>query len=73
MTSKESRAAAERFRMALHLFELSERMLRQKLRRRHPQASEDEIEAMIAAWLEHRPGAEHGDGVGKPVPWPRRR
>jgi hypothetical protein len=63
--------ARERFGLALDLFDLAERMLRQKLRRKHPEATSVEIDAMVTRWLEHRPGAEHGDGEGVPVPWPR--
>lgn len=62
---------AERFRTALELFELGEAMLRQKLRRKHPLAEGDEIEAFVQEWRERRRGAEHGDGVGRPVAWPR--
>lgn len=63
---------AERFRTTLALFELGEAMLRQKLRRKSPQASEAEIDIQVRAWLDRRPGAEHGDGVGRPAKWPRR-
>jgi hypothetical protein len=63
---------AERFRTTLALFELGEAMLRQKLKRKYPQASEAEIDTQVREWLERRPGAEHGDGVGRPVAWPRR-
>jgi hypothetical protein len=63
---------AERFRTTLALFEFGEQMLRQKLRRKFPQATEAEIEAHVQEWLERRPGAEYGDGVGHPVAWPRR-
>jgi hypothetical protein len=48
--------AAAPFRLALDLFE----------------AGEAEIEAHIVAWLHERPGAEHGDAVGRPGTWPRR-
>lgn len=58
--------------MALALYELGERMLRQKLRRQRPEASDAEIDALIVDWLHRRPGAELGDGEGRPVPWPRR-
>jgi hypothetical protein len=40
--------------------------MRQNLRRRNPEASEEEIEEGIREWLGRRPGAEHGDGVGRP-------
>jgi hypothetical protein len=65
--------AAERLRTALELSELAERMLRQRLRREHPGASAARIEELVARWYETRPGAEHGDAEGRPVPWPRQR
>jgi len=40
--------------------------MRQNLRRRNPEASEEEIEKGIRQWLRRRPGAEDGDGVGRP-------
>jgi hypothetical protein len=45
-------------RTALELFELGEKMLRQTLRRKRPEASEAEIEAAVVAWRLRRPGAE---------------
>jgi len=72
MAATNKELIAERFRTTLELFELGEAMLRQKLRRKHPLESEAEIEARVQEWLERRPGAEHGDGVGRPVAWPRR-
>jgi hypothetical protein len=41
-------------------------------RRAHPEASDLTIEELLRAWLRLRPGAEHGDGVGRPVAWPRK-
>jgi hypothetical protein len=61
----------ERFQLTLDLFELSERMLRQKLRRTHPELSEAEIDSKVLAWLRHRPGAEHGDADGRLLELPR--
>lgn len=55
---------AVRFRTALDLYEVGESMLRQRLRREHPDASAHDIDAAIAAWLQRRPGAEHGDYPG---------
>ena len=72
MATTNKELIAERFRTTLELFELGEAMLRQKLRRKHPLESEAEIGLRIQEWLERRPGAEHGDGVGRPVAWPRR-
>lgn len=55
----------------LQLFELGVAMQRQNLRRRHPDATEAELDALLQRWLEHPAGAEHGDAVGRPVSWPR--
>jgi hypothetical protein len=56
----------ERMRIALDLYQVAEDIQRQNLRRRNPDATEEEIEQGIREWLAHRPGAEHGDGVGQP-------
>jgi hypothetical protein len=57
-------AVLARMRTAFDLYELAEAMMRQNLRRRHPDASEAEIERLFFEWLQHRPGAEHGDASG---------
>lgn len=59
--------AAERFRTTLALFEAGVAMMRQNLRREFPEADESEIRERLTAWLRHRPGAEYGDCVGRPV------
>jgi hypothetical protein len=59
-------AAAERLRLALDMHEMGVWMQRARLRRTRPEASEDEIEAEVLAWLRRRPGAEHGDFPGPP-------
>ncbi|HEX9943425.1 MAG TPA: hypothetical protein VGG03_15525 [Thermoanaerobaculia bacterium] len=48
-----ARAAA-----AFDLCQTAENMMRQKLRRQHPEASEEEILARFVAWLEKRPYTE---------------
>jgi hypothetical protein len=62
----------ENLRVAFELHEAGVEMKRQNLRRRFPDADETEIEAGVRAWLQERPGAEHGDGPGKVIAWPRR-
>lgn len=57
-------------RAALDLFELAEDMLRQRLRRDRPDATEGEIEDAVAKWRTTRPGAEHGDAPGRRREWP---
>ena len=71
-TARDARDAAARLRVALELFETGVEMMRQKLRRDHPDFSGHEIETRVAAWLRERPGAEFGDAVGRRVTWPRR-
>lgn len=61
----------EKLRLSLEMFTYGCEMMRLNLRRSHPQASDTEIEELFRAWLRTRPGAEHGDGVGRPVKWPR--
>lgn len=58
----------ERLRTALTLFDDGVQLMRANLRRRHPDATEAEIERLVDDWLAERPGAEHGDGVGRPRP-----
>jgi hypothetical protein len=62
MTSPE----VERLRTSLALFEDGVRRMRATLRRQHPDASDEQIDAMGGSWHAPRPGAEHGDGVGRP-------
>jgi hypothetical protein len=57
--------AAANLRAALEMFGVGESIMRQKLRRDHPHASEAEIEDRLSAWLSERPGAEHGDAPGR--------
>lgn len=57
---------AERMRLALDMYEVGERMQRARLRREHPDATDEQIEALVQEWLRHRPGAEFGDAVGRP-------
>ncbi len=56
--------AAARIRAALDLYEVGEAMLRQRIRRENPGATEIDVEREIAAWLAHRPGAEFADYPG---------
>jgi len=65
--------AAARLRTALELQETGIALQRQSLARRFPQDSEAEVTARLAHWLRDRPGAQQGDGEGRPVAWPRSR
>ena len=58
--------------LAFELYQAGEDMMRARLRREHPDESEVAIEERLRAWLSERPGAEHGDAVGRPGTWPRR-
>lgn len=58
---------ADAFRATLDLFETGLDLMRQNLRRSHPEAGVEEIERMLRGWLLDRPGAESGDCPGRPV------
>jgi hypothetical protein len=45
----------------LDLFETGVALVRQNLRRRHPEAGTEDIERLLGEWLQQRPGAESGD------------
>jgi hypothetical protein len=62
-----SNAEAARLRAALSLFDDGVALMRQNLRRRHPEDPEAMIERRVQRWLRERPGAEHGDSAGTPV------
>ena len=66
-------SAAEKFRQTLELFELGVAVMRQNLRRNHPEATDQEIEALLRRWLHERPGAEMGDCPGRTVDLSRER
>lgn len=61
---------AARLRIALDLFDLGEQMMRSRLVREHPEWSEQQVQRAIEDWLRERPGAEFGDGPGRPVAMP---
>jgi hypothetical protein len=70
MSMRHSGDVIRRMRVTLDLFELGETMLRQRLRREKPAASDDEVEAAVREWRTRRPGAELGDAPGRLRPWP---
>lgn len=70
MTQEERRRAAGRLRLALDMAATAEAMVRARLERELPGADAAEIERRIVEWYGQRPGAEHGDAVGRPVAWP---
>jgi len=70
-TSQDAAAVAERMRLTFDLFATGEALMRQRLYRKHPDLLATDIEARLCAWLQDRPGAEHGDAAGRPGTWPR--
>jgi len=58
--------AARNLRAAFDLYEAGVELTRARLRREHPGEDDAAIERRLAAWLCSRPGAEHGDGPGRP-------
>jgi hypothetical protein len=66
MSSRPSSVVAA-FRTTLDLFETGLELMRQNLRRRHPEATDADIERLLSEWLVDRPGAKFGDCAGRPV------
>jgi len=65
--------AAGKLRLALSLHNDGVALMRQNFRRRHPDETDEQIDERLRAWLQHRPGAVHGDAVGRSTSWPRHR
>ena len=63
---------ADALQTTLDLFETGVDLMRQNLRRRHPEASDDDIDRLLQQWLLDRPGAEFGDCPGRVVDLNRR-
>lgn len=61
---------ARRFRLALDLYDAGEAMTIARWRREDPTRTEDDLRRLLGAWLADRPGADFGDTVGRPLPWP---
>lgn len=68
----EQERVVQRLRLTLDLVEAGRRLMRQNLRRRFPQASEEELDEKFMEWLHDRPGAQYGDCVGRPCQLDRR-
>ena len=62
MGAMDQSTLAERLREALRMHDEGVALMRQNLRRKHAEASDERIEELLLEWLHHRPGAEHGDG-----------
>lgn len=73
MRASDAALRAERLQVAFDLHEAGKEMMRLKLRRENPAATDTLIDELLGRWLAERPGAEHGDAEGRPCGWPRRR
>jgi hypothetical protein len=60
----------QKLQLAFEMHELGCAMMRQNLLRRYPGETEAERERRFVAWLQTRPGAEHGDALGRSRPLP---
>lgn len=56
---------AEKLQMSLAMFDYGCDLMRENLRRRHPELDEAAVEERLRAWLRERPGAPNGDGEGR--------
>jgi hypothetical protein len=57
----------DRLLQTFELFEFGVEMMAANLRRRHPNASAEQIEVLLEEWLATRPGANAGDSAGASV------
>lgn len=48
-----------RMKVTMELYQAAEEMMRQNLRRRHPQAGEEEIERRLLSWLRKEDESEN--------------
>ena len=62
-----SPSIAEAFRITLDLFGTGLDLMRQNLRRSHPDVDDEDIERRLQQWLLDRPGAVAGDCPGRIV------
>ncbi|MBI5496934.1 MAG: hypothetical protein HY904_18105 [Deltaproteobacteria bacterium] len=60
---------AQKLRVAFELADAAVEMMKARIRREHPVLSSWERAALLVRWVQTRPGAEWGDGEGRPVPW----
>lgn len=60
-------SVADAFRTTLDLFDTGLDLMRQNLRRSHPESGDADIERLLRDWLLDRPGAEFGDCPGRPA------
>lgn len=68
MSDDEQREASRKLQLAGELHRAGVEIYRAKMRREHPEATERELDLLVGAWLRTRPGAEHGDAVGRRIP-----
>lgn len=54
----------ERLRIALEMADLGEQLVRSRLRRDHPDWTDEQVQAVIDRWRQDRPGAPFGDYPG---------
>jgi Rv0078B-related antitoxin len=66
-------AVRARFEMTLDLFETAEQMVRQRLRREHPELDDQGIEERVVRWLRACPTLDQGGGSTSRTFRPRRR
>jgi len=58
-------SAVARFQLLMEMRRFGERAFLHKLRRKHPELSQKQINEELTKWYRTRPGSEHGDGVGR--------
>jgi hypothetical protein len=67
MAETSSPTPSEKLRIALELFESGVAMMRETLKREHPNESDAQIDERLRQRVRHRPGAEDSDSVGRRI------
>jgi len=66
ITNTPELTAVDKPRITLDMAEAGADMMRENLRRRHPDEDASGLERRLVAWLHERPGDETGDADGVP-------
>ena len=66
MNALKKKEISKKLLLALDLFSAGCEMMKKNLKRKHPDASDEDIAKMHDEWLFTRPGAEFGDAAGPP-------
>jgi len=62
---------AEKLKLSLQMFEYGCQLMRENLRRQHPELDAEALERALQAWLRNRSDTDYGGGPMRLGKWPR--